>query len=168
MQTATHESQFVTLCLGAEVFAVPVSMVREILDYRDSFRIPEGPDYLLGLIDVRGRGTPVIDLRSKLGMAKVPPDSATRIMVLDVPLADRTLALGLVADRVLEVATFADDQIEGAPDVGVAWRSDYIAGVVRRESGFVVLFNLSNLLTADMASLCAINNPSDVKLRSAA
>ncbi len=155
MQAATCENQFVTLCLGAEVFAVPVSMVREILDYRDSFRIPEGPDYLLGLIDVRGRGTPVIDLRSKLGMAKVPPDSATRIMVLDVPLADRTLALGLVADRVLEVATFTEDQIEGAPDVGVAWRSDYIAGVVRRDGGFVVLFNLSKLLTADLAMLAS-------------
>jgi purine-binding chemotaxis protein CheW len=155
MQAATCENQFVTLCLGAEVFAVPVSMVREILDYRDSFRIPEGPDYLLGLIDVRGRGTPVIDLRSKLGMPKVPPDSATRIMVLDVPLADRTLALGLVADRVLEVATFTEDQIEGAPDVGVAWRSDYIAGVVRREGGFVVLFNLSKLLTADVAMLAS-------------
>jgi purine-binding chemotaxis protein CheW len=155
METATHESQFVTLCLGAEVFAVPVSMVREILDYRDSFRIPEGPDYLLGLIDVRGRGTPVIDLRAKLGLPKVPPSSATRIMVLDVPLQDRTLALGLVADRVLEVASFAEDQIEGAPDVGVAWRSDYIAGVVRREGGFVVLFNLSKLLTADLAILAS-------------
>lgn len=153
MGTTTCDNQFVTLCLGAEVFAVPVSMVREILDYRDSFRIPEGPDYLLGLIDVRGRGTPVIDLRSKLGLPKVPPDSATRIMVMDVPLADRTLALGLVADRVLEVATFADDQIEGAPDVGVSWRSDYIAGVVRRNGGFVVLFNLSKLLTADVALL---------------
>jgi purine-binding chemotaxis protein CheW len=162
------DNQFVTLCLGAEVFAVPVSMVREILDYRDSFRIPDGPDYLLGLIDVRGRGTPVIDLRSKLGMAKVPPDSATRIMVLDVPLADRTLALGLVADRVLEVATFTEDQIEGAPDVGVAWRSDYIAGVVRRDGGFVVLFNLSKLLTADMASLNALNHMSDAKSRPAA
>ncbi len=162
------DNQFVTLCLGAEVFAVPVSMVREILDYRDSFRIPDGPDYLLGLIDVRGRGTPVIDLRSKLGMAKVPPDSATRIMVLDVPLADRTLALGLVADRVLEVATFTEDQIEGAPDVGVAWRSDYIAGVVRRDGGFVVLFNLSKLLTADVASLSSFNHQAGEKSRPAA
>jgi purine-binding chemotaxis protein CheW len=155
METATHESQYVTLCLGAEVFAVPVSMVREILDYRDSFRIPDGPDYLLGLIDVRGRGTPVIDLRSKLGLPKVPPDNATRIMVMDVPLSDRTLALGLVADRVLEVINISDDQIEGAPDVGVSWRSDYIAGVVRRDSGFVVLFNLSKLLTADTALLAS-------------
>lgn len=153
MAAASHESQFVTLCLGAEVFAVPVSMVREILDYRDSFRIPEGPAYLLGLIDVRGRGTPVVDLRVKLGLTKVPPTPATRIMVLDVPLAGRTLALGLVADRVLEVASFTADQIDGAPDVGVSWRSDYIAGVVRRDSGFVVLFDLPRLLTADEAIL---------------
>jgi purine-binding chemotaxis protein CheW len=150
---SADESQFVTLCLGAEVFAVPVALVREILDYRESFRIPDAPGYLLGLIDVRGRGTPVIDLRLKLGLAKVPPNSATRIMVMDVPLADRVLALGLVADRVLEVATFAADQIAAAPDVGVAWRSDYIAGVVRRNSGFVVLFDLEKLLTADVGQL---------------
>ena len=150
---ASDESQFVTLCLGAEVFAAPVAMVREILDYRDSFRLPEGPDYLLGLIDVRGRGTPVVDLRLKLGLSKTMPGPATRIMVLDVPVADRILSLGLVADKVLEVATFTASQIEGAPDVGVAWRSDYIAGVVRRDNGFVVLFDLPKLLTADEAVL---------------
>lgn len=150
---ASDESQFVTLCLGAEVFAVPVAMVREILDYRDSFRLPDGPDYLLGLIDVRGRGTPVVDLRLKLGLAKVPPSPTTRIMVLDVPVGGRTLSLGLVADKVLEVATFTASKIEGAPDVGVAWRSDYIAGVVRRDTGFVVLFDLPQLLTADAAVL---------------
>lgn len=153
MQAASDEKQFVTLCLGAEVFAVPVALVREILDYRDSFRIPDGPAHLMGLIDVRGRGTPVIDLRTKLGLPKVPPTPATRIMVLDVPLADRILALGLVADKVLEVVSFSAEQIEPAPDVGIAWRSDYIAGVVRRDCGFVVLFDLPKLLTADAAVL---------------
>jgi purine-binding chemotaxis protein CheW len=153
---ASDEAQYVTLCLGAEVFAAPVSLVREILDYRECFRIPEGPEYLLGLIDVRGRGTPVIDLRTKLGLARVPPNAHTRIMVLDVPIGARMLALGLVADRVLEVATFRADQIEAAPDVGVAWASDYIAGVVRRDEGFVVLFDMARLLTtADIARLTA-------------
>ncbi len=151
MSATSDEIQYVTLCLGAEVFAVPVALVREILDYRASFRIPEGPDYLLGLIDVRGRGTPVIDLRLKLGLSKTVPGPATRIMVLDVPLNDRVLALGLVADKVLEVANLHTAEIEAAPDVGVAWRSDYIAGVVRRETGFVVLFDLPKLLTADLA-----------------
>jgi purine-binding chemotaxis protein CheW len=153
MTGATDEGQFVTLCLGSEVFAVPVACVREILDYRDAFRIPESPEYFLGLIDVRGRGTPVIDLRLKLGLAKVPPTPATRIMVMDVPLADRVLSLGLVADKVREVTSFSGTEIEGAPDVGVRWRSDYIAGVVRRDTGFVVLLDLPELLTADEAFL---------------
>jgi purine-binding chemotaxis protein CheW len=155
MTAAADEMQYVTLCLGAEVFAVPVAQVREILDYRETFRIPEGPEYLLGLIDVRGRGTPVIDLRAKLRLSRVVPGPATRIMVLDVPIGDRVLALGLVADRVLEVASFSAAQIEGAPDVGVGWRSDYIAGVVRRDNGFVVVFDMAKLLTGDEDVLAA-------------
>lgn len=149
------ESQFVTLCLGAEVFAVPVSMVREILDYRASFRIPEGPDYFAGLIDVRGEGVPVIDLRRKLGLTPVEPGTTTRIMVIDVPLTDRVLPLGLIADKVLEVASFQEGDIKPAPDVGVAWRSDYIAGVVRRQDGFVVIFDLAKLLSATESALMA-------------
>ena len=140
--------QFVTLGLGAEVFAVPVSHVREILDYQAPFAIPDGPSYLMGLTDVRGRGTPTIDLRMKLGLPAIPPDGATRILVLDVPLEDRELSLGLIADRVIEVVAFSEAQIEAAPDIGVPWRSEYIRGVVRRETGFVVIFDLARLLTS--------------------
>jgi purine-binding chemotaxis protein CheW len=148
--------QYVTLGLGREVFAVPVSMVREILDYRDPFAIPEGPPWMLGLIDVRGRGVPMIDLRTKLGLARTTPTLVTRILVLDVPVEGRTLSLGLVADRVLEVASFADDEIDGAPDVGVTWRSDYIAGVVHRTGGFVVIIDVAKLLASnDVAVLAA-------------
>lgn len=146
---------FVTLALGQEVFAVPVAFVREILDYRAPFKIPEGPDYLLGLIDVRGRGTPTIDLRVKLGLPPTPPDGATRILVLDVPVGERILGLALVADRVIEVASFTAADIEGAPDIGVTWRSDYIAGVVRQQDGFVVLFDLPRLLTSTENALAS-------------
>jgi purine-binding chemotaxis protein CheW len=144
---------FVTLALGREVFAVTVAYVREILDYRTPFKIPEGPDYLLGLIDVRGQGTPTIDLRVKLGLPPTAPDAATRILVLDIPVEDRVLGLGLVADRVIEVISFDEADIESAPEIGVKWRSDYIAGVVRRESGFVVLFDLPKLLTRAESAL---------------
>lgn len=154
MAARSIEGQYVTLGLGAEVFAVPVSMVREILDYQSPFGIPDGPGYMLGLIDVRGRATPLIDLRLKLGLPAIEPTPITRILVLDVILPDRTLSLGMVADRVLEVANFAQKDIEGAPDLGVPWRSDYIAGVVHRDSGFVVLFDVARLLTtSDVAAL---------------
>lgn len=149
------ERQCVTLGLGAEVFAVPVAFVREILDYSAPSALPDGPAYLLGLTDVRGRGTPTLDLRAKLGLAPRDPDLATRILVLDVPVDGRILSLGLVADRVIEVATFEPEQIEPAPDIGVPWRSDYIKGVVRRDHGFVVIFDLPRLLTSQDAALIA-------------
>jgi purine-binding chemotaxis protein CheW len=152
----SSESQFVTFSLGEELFAVPVEVVREILDHEDPFKIPHGPDYLLGLRDVRGQGVPVIDLRLRLGMSRTVKTPHTRILVLDVPVADRMLALGLVADRVYEVVPFRKDQIETAPDIGVRWRSDYIAGVVRRESGFVVIVDLGRLFSDQGSALTGV------------
>jgi purine-binding chemotaxis protein CheW len=145
----TAPQQFVTLGLGAEVFAVPVDYVREILDYARPSAIPEGPGYLLGLTDVRGRATPTLDLRRKLGMSAIEPTLLTRILVLDIPLDASTLSVGLAADRVIEVAAYEVDEIEPAPEIGVPWRSDYIRGVVRRDGGFVVLFDLVRLLTSE-------------------
>jgi purine-binding chemotaxis protein CheW len=150
------EAQYVTFAIDRETFAAPVGLVREILDYAAPFRIPNGPDYLLGLTEVRGRGVPTVDLRQRLGLPPVEPTPHTRIVVLDVPLADRALSLGLVTDRVFEVAPFRADEIEPAPDIGVRWRSEYIAGVVRREGGFVVLIDLARLFDGeDISSLAA-------------
>ncbi|HML28596.1 MAG TPA: chemotaxis protein CheW [Hyphomicrobium sp.] len=153
MATAATEAQYVTFSLADEVFAVSVAAVREILDYRKPFKIPHGPDYLLGLTDVRGQGVPSIDLRQRLGLTPTQPTPHTRILVLDVSLAKRQLCLGLVADRVFEVATFTSDQIEAAPDIGVRWRSEYIAGVVRRPEGFVILIDLASLFSSDESAL---------------
>lgn len=150
---ASKDIQAVTLALGREVFAVPIDVVREILDYRAPFAIPEGPAYLLGLTDVRGRAVPTLDLRLKLGLPAVAPTLSTRILVLDVPVQGRTLSLGLVADRVIEVIALGGDELEPAPDIGVPWRSDYIQGVVRRGDGFVVLFDLARLLTSEDVAL---------------
>jgi purine-binding chemotaxis protein CheW len=153
---SSRDGQYVTLALGEEVFAAPVGLVREIIDFQPPSALPEGPGYLLGLSDVRGRAVPTLDLRLKLGMPAAAPTLNTRILVLDIPLEDRVLSLGLVADRVIEVATFSEDEIETAPDIGVPWRSDYIQGVVRRASGFVVLFDLPRLLTSQEAARLAI------------
>ena len=153
---AAAESQFVILGLGAESFAVPVEFVREILDYRPPSALPEGPSYFLGLTDVRGRATPTLDLRLKLGLPAADPTTSTRVLVLDVPIDGRVLSLGFVADRVVEVVAFSEEQIEPSPDIGVPWRSDYIRGVVRRESDFVVLFDLGRLLTSQDAAALSV------------
>jgi len=147
MSSTSTELQVVTFSLGKETFAVPVEPVREILEHEDTFRLPYGPAYLLGLRDVRGHGVPVIDLRMKLGMESADRTADTRVLVLDVPIRDGRLPLGLVADKVHEVTSFRRDQVENAPDIGVTWRSDYISGVVRREDGFVVILDLQRLFS---------------------
>ncbi|CUW83901.1 chemotaxis protein CheW [Agrobacterium tumefaciens] len=147
MTSTSSEGQFVTFSLGEEVFAVSVAVVREILDYEDTFKIPHSPEYLLGLRDVRGQGVPIIDLRLRLGMSRSVRTPHTRVLVLDIPFPSRTLAIGLVADKVFEVTPFRRDQIETAPDIGVHWNSDYIAGVVRREGDFVVIIDLAKLFS---------------------
>jgi purine-binding chemotaxis protein CheW len=159
MVETVRAADYVTLALGAEIFAVPVGYVREILDFVEPFKIPEAPDYLLGLIDVRGHGTPMIDLRRKLGLSHVAPKGATRILVLDIPFGGRTIGLGLVADRVIEVASFAAAEIEPVPEIGTPWRSDYISGIVRRASGFTVLFNLPKLLESAVPALAPAGLP---------
>lgn len=143
------EVQAVTFGLGAEIFAVPVAFVKEILDYRETFRIPNGPDYLLGLIDLRGQGVTTVDFRLRLGLPRAEPTPATRILVIEVPLVDRVLLLGLVVDRVLEVGSFRSEQIEGAPDIGAPWPSDYIAGVVRNDQSFIVIVDVERIFARE-------------------
>ena len=147
------DAQFVTLGIDREVFAVPVETVVEILDMREMFRVPDAPAHLAGLIDVRGRSVPVIDLRLKLGLPAVAVTETTRIMVLEVPVAGRKLVLGLIADRVFEVAPLDEGRIEPPPDIGTRWRSDYIRGVGRRGDSFVVVFDLSRLFMSNEPAL---------------
>lgn len=143
-----EEIQAVTFGLGTEIFAVPVTIVKEILDFREIFQIPGGPDYLLGLTELRGEGITTIDFRQKLGLPKAETTPATRVLVVEVPLEDRQLLLGLVVDRVLEVGTFRSDQMDGAPDIGVNWPSDYITGVIRGVGGFIVLIDVRAIFSA--------------------
>jgi purine-binding chemotaxis protein CheW len=155
-KASRDENQYVTLGIGHEVFAVPVESVLEILDMRQVSRIPEAPPSMLGLIDLRGRSVPVLDLRTKLGLPQLAATESTRILVIEVAISGRRLVLGLVADRVIEVLAMSAGDIEPAPDIGVRWRSGYIAGVGRRGSGFIVIFDLPKLFSeADAAALQA-------------
>lgn len=145
--------QAVVFNLGSETFALPVGTVREILDHRDGFRMPQGPAWLAGLIEVRGEAIPMVDLRVRLGLPAAAVAVTTRVLVVDVVIDGRALTLGLIVDRVLDVADFAASSIETTPDIGVRWRSDYIEGVVRRPDGFVVLLAASNIFSADDGAL---------------
>jgi purine-binding chemotaxis protein CheW len=151
--------QAVVFRLGAQCFALPVSMVREILDYREACHMPGAPVWLNGLTDVRGQSVPIIDLRLRLAMPAQSADETTRILVVDLPGSGRgggTLVLGLVVDKVLDVAGFTAAAIEDIPDFGAQWQAEYIHAVMRRDSGFVMLLDIAGVLAgADLTPLLA-------------
>lgn len=145
--------QYLTLGLGRETFGIDIENVQEILDYRVPAALPQAPAFLVGMIDVRGQSYPVVDLRTKLGLPPEAPTPATRIILLNIPLDDRTMRVGFVADRVFEVTELDRAEMEAAPEVGGRWRSTYIAGIGRRGDAFVVVFDLARLMAGDEPAL---------------
>lgn len=146
-------SQYVTLGIDREVFAVEVDQVHEILDMRPISRIPNAPAYLIGMIDVRSRTVPVVDLRVRLGLSPVEPTHHTRIIVLDVVVGTREMPMGLLADRVYEVTDLSEHGLEAPPEIGIRWNSAYIKGVGRRGGSFVIVLDLAHLFGDDEAAL---------------
>lgn len=136
---------FVTLGLEGDIFAIPVASVLEILDSRRVTRLPEAPMHVLGLIDVRGRSVPVMDLRACLGLPEGEASEHTRILVLDVGGAK---VVGLMVDRVFEVTALDGAGIEPPPDLGAPWRSEHLLGIGRQGEDFVLLLDVGRLFAA--------------------
>ena len=155
--TASATSNYVTVGVGDEIFAVDVANVREILAYRTVVHLPNAPAFLVGVIDVRGCTVPVIALRLKLGLPAVSITDDTRILVLEIDVEGRQLVVGLLADQVFEVAEFEIEGLEAAPDVGVRWKSEYIRGIGRLRGNLVIIFDMEHLLSSeDVASRQAV------------
>lgn len=141
-----ERAQYVTLGVADDLFAAPVEKVQEILDMRPMARLPQTPETLLGMIDVRGQGIPVVDLRLTLGLPVAPDTENTRIIVLALAGQDADQRLGLRADRVFEVTILDDDALDPPPTVSGNWSGHCIAGIGRRNGRFVTVLDLERLL----------------------
>lgn len=148
-------NQYVTLGVAEEIFAAPVTKVQEILDMRVISRLPRAPQNFLGIIDVRGQGVPVLDLRLTLGMEPASDTETTRIVVLCVEGAAGPVTLGLRADRVFEVTVLDSDVLDPPPAVDARWQNHCIAGIGRRNGQFVTVLDLDQLLGGEAATLSA-------------
>ena len=154
-----ENTQYVTLGVADERFAVPVERVREILQVQPVARMPNAPPHFLGMIDVRGQGVSVVDLRQKLGLGECLDTENTRIIVLQVAIEGRDIVLGLKTDRVFEVTVLDGGQLEQPPEIGSKWQADCIAGIGRRNGVFVTVFDLSRLVAmSEIAPAAASRN----------
>lgn len=138
--------QVLTLRIDADLFALPVAQVQEILDLAPLLRVPHWPEHLLGVVDVRGASIAVVDLRALLGLAPRPDDAATRLVVLRLETAQGPLGLALKTERVVEVTDLDGPGLEPLPAAGLpAGVSRHVAGLGRREGKLVAMLDIERM-----------------------
>lgn len=134
--------QLITFRAGDEDYGLYIMKVQEIIRIVEPVKVPKAPAYVEGVINLRGKIIPIIDLRKRMGKVVTPYSEASRIIVVDT---DGRMA-GLVVDMVIDVINLKNNQIEPPPLIDEAKRSDYIMGVGRWGDRLITVLNLENLL----------------------
>ena len=140
---------YITFGLEEEMFAVDVSQVREILDSTRITKIPRAPEFMRGVINVRGSVVPVVDMRLKFGIPGAENTVNTRIIVLELNKDGNTVVLGALADSVKDVIELEPGQIEEPPRIGSRWRTDFINGIGKRNGEFIILLDIDRIFSSD-------------------
>lgn len=149
----TETTQYLTFTLAEDVFAIDVKMAREILDVCDVTRVPQTPDYMLGVINLRGSVVPVIDMRLKFGMDHVDRTRDSCIVVVDVDVDGESVVVGALADSVREVLDLEPSQIEPPPRIGTRLNTDFIKGMGNLDDRFVIILDINRVFSAEELAL---------------
>ncbi len=140
-----NEATFYLTCtIGEEKFAIPISYVQEIIEYDTITTIPNTPEYMKGIINLRGRILPIMDARLKLSLPPKKPDKKSRIIVLEIQTEEKSNFVGIIVDSTKEVIEIIDDDIENPPDYQKDSASSVLKGIVKINNETLLLLNIEN------------------------
>ena len=134
-----------TIRLGDEQFAVEAGSVREILDVVPITHVPNAPEFVSGLINVRGRVVPLADMRVMFDMDRPEPSEDTRIVVMEIDMEGEPTIVGILADKVHDVTTIEAASMEEAPRVGMRWRPEFVRAIGKRNGSFIIIPDLGRI-----------------------
>ncbi len=141
--------KYLTFQLGKEVYGIEILKVQEIIGMMNITHIPKTPDFVRGVINLRGKVIPVIELRRKFGMESMTDTERTCIVVVQVKWADNTITMGLLVDEVSEVLNVTPDQIEAPPSFGAGVDTDFILGMGKVGQKVVMMLDVDRVLAAE-------------------
>lgn len=142
-------NQYLTFTLGKEMYAIPLLGVKEIIEYGLVTSIPTMPEFVRGVINLRGRVVPVVDLSSRFGYDRVQVGKRTCIIIVEVQNENARQDIGIVVDSVNAVTSIEQDDIEPRPNFGAKIRIDFIHGMWKLEDQFVIILELEKVLSLD-------------------
>jgi purine-binding chemotaxis protein CheW len=143
----SEATQYLTFRLTEEIFAVDVAKVREILDYTPATKVPGTPEFMRGVINVRGNVVPVVDMRLKFGLTATEKTVDTCIVVMEITVEDDSTVLGALVDSVQEVFELEGNQIELPPRIGTRWRTEFIKGIGKRNNELIIILDIDRVFS---------------------
>ena len=153
------EGKYLTFALGKEEYGLEILKVREIIGYIDVTAVPQTPDYVRGVVNLRGQVIPVIDLRVKFGMESIETDEETCIIVVEIDQGERSMSTGIVVDRVQEVLDIVNEQIEEAPKFGATIDTSFILGMGKIGDSVKILLGIEEVMAS--VDVAGLKNPGD-------
>lgn len=145
----TEARQYLTFKMEEEIFALDVGKVREILDYTTITKVPQTPDYMKGVINLRGSVVPVVDMRLKFNMPPQERTVDTCIIVVEIAIDREQTILGALVDSVQEVFELEPAQVEAAPRIGTKLNTDFILGMGKRDDHFVIILDIDRVFSSE-------------------
>ena len=142
-------SSYLTFKIGDEIFAANVIKVLNILELQDITAVPQSPEYMKGVINLRGVVLPVIDSKIKFGMEATEFTNNTCILVLDVNIDDEGVEVGALVDAVLEVLEIEESKIQQPPSIGSKYRTEFLEGMVNFEDKFIMILNMDMVFSTN-------------------
>ena len=147
--TSGSGGKFLTFTLGNEEYGLEILKVRELIGFMEITRIPRAPAHVRGVINLRGKVIPVIDLRRKFGFAAMEHTERTCIIVADVDLPSMRVMMGVVVDSVQEVLNVTESEIEETPEFGGRATTAYLLGLAKVKDSVKILLDLDRVLGSD-------------------
>jgi purine-binding chemotaxis protein CheW len=144
-----NDNQYLTFILERELFALNIVSVREVLELTNITNVPRTPEFIRGVINLRGRAVPVVDLRMKFGMGRTERTVNTCIIIVEVVLDGEAAVLGALADSVQEVYEMEASQIEAAPKMGARIKTEFIRGMGKCGEQFIIILDINKVFSAE-------------------
>jgi len=144
-----REGKYLTFSLAGEEYGIGILKVKEIIGMMEITRVPQTPSYVKGVINLRGKVIPVVDLRAKFGLPEEVSTECTCVVVVEVVRDAGHVLIGSVVDSVSEVLNIREGEIEDTPDFGVRLDTRYIRGIAKAASGIKILLDIDSVLGTD-------------------
>ncbi len=158
-QTLEEQQQYLTFILSKETYAISILRIKEIIQYGELTEVPRMPDFIRGVINLRGAVVPVIDLGACLGRPTTQVGRRNCIIIIDVAVGEETQNVGVMVDAVNAVLEIPAGEIEPAPSFGTDIHADFIGGMGKINGKFVIILNIQHVLSIhDMASLATVSS----------